>query len=318
VAAPAPIDPIGTVHVTVEHLARLEGLARGIGLLPRQARRSVLAGRHASRLRGRGLDFDEIRAYVPGDDIRTLDWKVSMRVGKPQIRAYTEERDRPALFVVDQRMTMFFGSRRAMKSVVAAELAALGVWMAFRAGDRVGAVVFDDAQIRRIRPLRSRTRVHEIFGAIAASNGALAATNAAPPDGGGLDRALRTTAALVPHDYLIVVVSDFAGAGDATLALLRQLATHNDVVAALVFDPLGQALPPGGRVVVTGGALQLELDARHGAVREPLEAAFRGRLHDVAELLRRSGVPMMAIETAGETATQLRHQLGRMGAAPTR
>ncbi len=305
-------DGLGTVHVTVAHLARMEGLARGMGLLPRQARRSVLAGRHGSRLRGRGLDFDEIRAYVPGDDVRTLDWKASLRVGTPQIRAYTEERDRPAIFVVDQRMSMFFGSVRAMKSVVAAEVAALGAWMAFRAGDRVGAVVFDDVDVHRIRPLRSRARVHEILGSVAALNGRLSATRAVAPDHGALDRALRAASALAPHDALVCVVGDFAGAGDETLALLRRLAVHNDVVAALVYDPLGQSLPAGQRIVVTGGALQIELDAGEARVRTPLEEAFGGRLRAVGELLRRSGVPMLALDTAGETATQLRHQLGRL------
>jgi uncharacterized protein (DUF58 family) len=304
-------NPVGTVRVTVEHLARLEPAARGMGLLPRQARRSILAGRHASRLRGRGLDFDEIRGYVAGDDVRTIDWKASLRVGKAQIRAYTEERDRPAIFVVDQRMTMFFGSRRAMKSVVAAELAALGAWMVFHAGDRVGAVVLGDDEVRHTRPLRSRARVHEILGLIAGMNGALAADRQPAPDDRGLDRALQATLALVPHDCLVCVVSDFAGMGDETVQLLRRLAAHNDVVAALVFDPLGQSLETGGRIVVTGGALQVELDTRQGSVRTPLESRFRGRLENVGRLLKRSGVPMMALDTAGETAAQLRHQLGR-------
>lgn len=305
----------GTVRVSLEHLTRLEPLARGLRLLPRQARRSILAGRHASRLRGRGLDFDEIRAYAPGDDVRTIDWKASLRVGKPQIRAYTEERDRPAILVVDQRMTMFFGSVRAMKSVVAAEVAALAAWMVFAAGDRIGAVVFDEHEVRRIRPHRSRARVHEILGAIATANGRLSAESTVAPDDGALDRALASTCALVPHDVLILVISDFAGMGEPTVGSLRQLAAHNDVVAALVFDPLGQALPPNGRIVVTSGTRQLEVDNRKTGVREPLEAAFRGRLQHVAELLRRSGVPMMAIDTAGETATQVRRLLGR-GAGP--
>src|SRR5262245_64290983 len=99
-----------------------------------------------------------------------MDWKVTLRTGKPQVRAYTEERDRPAIFVVDQRMGMFFGSVRAMKSVVAAEVAALGAWMVFGAGDRVGAVVFNDGQIVRVSPLRSRTRVQAVLGGIVAMN----------------------------------------------------------------------------------------------------------------------------------------------------
>ena len=114
---------IGTVYVTPAHLARMEHDARCLRATPHRPHHSILAGRHASRLRGRGLNFEEIRAYVPGDDVRHLDWKVSLRVGHAMVRAYTEERDRPALFVVDQRISMFYGTRRAMKSVVAAVVA---------------------------------------------------------------------------------------------------------------------------------------------------------------------------------------------------
>ena len=79
-------------------------------------------------LRGRGFDFEEIRRYLPGDDIRSIDWRVTARTGKPHLRVFTEERDRPVILVVDQRRSMFFGSRRALKSVVAAETAALAAW----------------------------------------------------------------------------------------------------------------------------------------------------------------------------------------------
>ena len=79
-------------------------------------------------MRGRGLNFEEIRDYRPGDDVRSIDWKVTARLQKPHIRVFNEERDRQALLVVDQRLSMFFGSRRAMKSVAAAEAAAIGAW----------------------------------------------------------------------------------------------------------------------------------------------------------------------------------------------
>lgn len=302
---------VGTVRVTVEHLARFEHRARGLAFLPRQPRGSILAGRHASRMRGRGLDFEEIRAYLPGDDPRTLDWRVTLRTGKPQVRAYTEERDRPAIFVVDQRMAMFFGSVRAMKSVVAAEVAALGAWMAFGGGDRVGAVVFDDDRIERVSPLRSRTRVQAVLGAIVAMNRELRADSPARPNDGQLDTALATVLRTTPHDHLVCIVSDFAGAGERTRDYLRHLSAHNDVIAALVFDPMAKKPAAGGRMVVTGGELQVELDLGKGTVREPLAAAFEGRLQQVGELLRESGVPLMAIDTAGDTVEQVRRLLGR-------
>jgi uncharacterized protein (DUF58 family) len=262
-------------------------------------------------MRGRGLNFEEIRDYLPGDDIRNIDWKVTMRLGKPHVRAYTEERDRPALFVVDQRMPMFFGSRRALKSVIAAELAALGAWMVFRAGDRVGAVVFNDSEIRRIRPHRSRSRVQATCSAITGMNQSLRAESSVRPDYAQLDRALEGALRLAQHDHLVCVVSDFAGSGERTQQLLRELSAHNDVIATLVFDPLAKAAHESGRLVVTEGELQIEFDLGERKVREPIESLFSGRLREVAQLLQRSGVPLLTINTADEVVDQVRHLLGR-------
>src|SRR5215467_15627938 len=104
------------VYVSLDDLMRMRLKARGLSFLPRQSPHSVLAGRHASRMRGRGLDFEEIRDYLPGDDIRSFDWKATARAGKPLVRVFTEERDRPTCIVVDQRQSMFFGTRFAFKS----------------------------------------------------------------------------------------------------------------------------------------------------------------------------------------------------------
>ena len=112
------------VYVTLEQLVRLQNRTSGFSFLPRQPVRSLLAGRHASKVRGRGLNFEEIRRYLPGDDIRQIDWKVTARTRQPHTRVYTEERERPVILLVDQRLGMFFGSRRNMKSVTAAEAAA--------------------------------------------------------------------------------------------------------------------------------------------------------------------------------------------------
>ncbi len=301
---------IGSVYVDAAHLAKLEFQARGLSFVAPAPVSSVLSGSHASRLRGRGLNFEEIRAYLPGDDVRHIDWKVSLRLGKPQVRAYTEERDRPLLVVVDQRMSMFFGSRRAFKSVVAAEVAALAVWMGFAAGDRVGGVLFNDSEVVRVRPLRSRSRIKVLFGALSAMNRALHAESEARTDYGQLDAALAGVLQLAGHDYLICIVSDFAGASERTRQLLRQLRAHNDVVAAMVFDPLWQQMPEHRALVVSEGRLQVELRIEQERVRAPLSSLFGGRTAEVAELLRSSGVPLMALSTAEPTIEQMRRMFG--------
>ncbi|BCA54625.1 hypothetical protein W02_17650 [Nitrospira sp. KM1] len=299
------------VYVSPADLMALEFKATGLTLLPRRKSRSVLAGRHASRMRGRGLNFEEIRNYLPGDDIRTIDWKITLRLGKPQVRTYTEERDRPALFVVDQRMPMFFGSRRSLKSVTAAELGALGAWMVLKAGDRVGGVVFNDNEIRPIRPHRSRSRVQVLCQAIATMNQVLRPDSSVRANYEQLDRALETALGIAHHDHLVCIVSDFAGAGERTQQLLRQLRAHNDVIAGLVFDPLVQAAPQSGRLVVTEGNLQVEVNLGDRTVQAPIASFFSGRLRDVTELLQRSTVPLFPITTAEEVVDQVRHLLGR-------
>ncbi len=305
-AAPSP-----EVQVRIADLMALEPAARGLGFFSRQPVHSILAGQHGSRLRGRGLDFEELRRYLPGDDLRQLDWRASQRLGKPYVRTYSEERDRPVLVVVDQRMGMYFGSVRSFKSVAAARVAALSAWMAYLAGDRVGGLVFSDGGIDRVRPLRSRERIQALFAAIARRSLSMGADQPDVDASGRLNEALQGALAHAPHDCLVCLISDFAGADATTLRLLRTLAAHNDVIATLVYDPLALRIPLSGRLVVTQGELQVEVAADRKQVREPLSDFFSGRLRDVAELLHRSRVPLLSIDTADDTVAQLRRELGR-------
>jgi uncharacterized protein (DUF58 family) len=301
----------GLVYVSLAQLMALQFQARGLSFVARQPQGSLLAGNHASRLRGRGLNFDELRRYQPGDDLRHLDWRASLRTGKPVVRTFTEERDRPALIVVDQRMSMFFGSVRSFKSAVAAELGALAAWMVFDAGDRVGGLVFNDARIDSVAPLRSRKRVEALCSRIAQQNAELKASNADHEGANQLDRVLQQCLAVAGHDHLICLVSDFAGAGPRTLQLLQQLSAHNDVVALLVYDPLALNVPSSGQLLITQGQLQVELAVSQRKVRQPLGDFLGGRLKDVASLLRRSQVPLLMISTALPAAEQLRNELGK-------
>ncbi len=301
----------GFVYVSLAQLMALQFQARDLSFVARQPQGSILAGNHASRLRGRGLNFDELRRYQPGDDLRHLDWRASLRTGKPVVRTFTEERDRPALIVVDQRMSMFFGSVRSFKSAVAAELGALAAWMVFNAGDRVGGLVFNDQRIDSVAPLRSRKRVEALCSRIVQQNAALTASNPDHEDDGQLDKVLQQCLAVAGHDHLICLVSDFAGAGPRTLQLMQQLSAHNDVIALQVYDPLALNVPSRGQLRVTQGQLQVELAVNQRKVRQPLGDFLGGRLKDIANLLRRSQVPLLMISTALPAADQLRSELGK-------
>ncbi len=307
-AAPgATSDP--RIRVDVAHLRGLAGQAKTLNFLPRQPARSVLNGRRASRMRGRGLNFEELRGYLPGDDVRSIDWKVTARTGEPHVRVYTEERDRPALIVVDQRMSMFFGSRLNMKSVTAAEAAALAAFRVLDQGDRVGGIVFGDEVIAEIRPRRSHRAVDLLVSAIADAN-ALLHAEAPAVEPMPLNRPLESVARIARRDHLVLVISDFDGIDDRTKTLLGGLARHNDVLLCLVTDPMAHQIPENLRLVVSDGTLQADLDTGAGQVRRALAEMSSGRLADVLALGRKLGVPVLPLDAGEETVPQIRRLMG--------
>jgi uncharacterized protein (DUF58 family) len=311
-------EPAPGVYATLDDLVRLRHRAAGFSFLPRQPVQSLLAGRHASKLRGRGLDFEEIRRYLPGDDIRQIDWKVTARTRKPHARIYTEERERPVILVVDQRLGMFFGSRRSLKSVTAAEAAALAAWRTVAVKDRVGAVVFNDAETREVRPQRTRSTVLRILRSVVDLNHALRADAAVRPNPGMLNEALRRARRLAPHDCLVVLVSDGDGGDEETRRLVTEVARHNDVLVMFVFDPLEGDLPQAGRLVVSDGTRQLEIDTDSAALRTGLRADFDRRRADARRFLLTREVPVLPLSTDEPAVDQLARALGRRprGAKP--
>ncbi|WP_407529960.1 DUF58 domain-containing protein [Methylobacterium oryzisoli] len=298
-------------HVGLDALLRLKHRAKGFSFLPRQPVHSLLSGRHASRLRGRGLNFEELRHYVPGDDTRAIDWPATARLGAPQVRVYSEERDRPVLLLVDQRTTMFFGSRRAMKSVVAAEVAALAAWRVTSLGDRVGTIVFGDADMTEVRPKGREIGAVRVIAEVARRNGLLGAGAASPGADGQLNEALRRAARVATHDWLVCLVTDAAGEDAETARLVTGLTAHNDVLAVHVHDPLELELPDVGSAVFSSGEAQVEVDSSSGRLRSRYadeRAAWRERL---SALSRRRAIPVLPVSTAEDVATQLQALIGR-------
>ena len=303
-----PLD--AGVYVDLEQLIALEQKGRKVSLLPRQPVHSLLSGRYASRMRGRGLNFEEIRDYRSGDDVRSIDWKVTARLQSPHVRVFNEERERQGLLVVDQRLSMFFGTRRAMKSVTAAEIAAVVAWRILSVGDRVGGIVFNDRSIEEVRPQRSRRIVLQYLTKLAEQNQALGVGRGITRDATMLNRALDRIRRVAPHDATVVIFSDFDGADETTRHAIAALAAHNTVIAVLIHDPSQSELPAAGRMTVTDGELQIALDVAHGSTRQNILDMSKIRLRNVLEWTRDFGVPVLPLSTAEEPVNQLHHLLG--------
>jgi uncharacterized protein (DUF58 family) len=299
------------VAISLERLVQLRGEARGFSFLPRQPVSSLLAGRHASRLRGRGLDFEELRRYHPGDDIRTMDWKATARLRSPHVRVYSEERERPVLLVTDQRRPMFFGSRRAMKSVVAAEISALGAWRALGAGDRVGGIVFNEHEIVDLVPHRSQTRVLRFLHEIVRFNRMLVegVGDVAAEGTVTLNTALEAALRRAGHDCLVVLISDLDGADSQTERLATLIAAHNDMLVVGVYDPLGASLTgrPGMKARDRGAEFEIPSGPSFAA---SFQEAFATRLEQWTTIFRGLRVPVLPMSTATPPAEQLRELFG--------
>ncbi|MBT8049094.1 MAG: DUF58 domain-containing protein [Xanthomonadales bacterium] len=309
---PGPAGQTG-VYASLDELMRLRYRASGFSFLPRQPIHSILSGRHASRLRGRGLNFEELRNYLPGDDVRNIDWKVTARTREPYIRVYTEEKDRTVWLLIDQRLSMFFGSKKKMKSVVAAEATALAAWRVLSQGDRVGAIIFDDTELDVIPPHRSEERVAQILKRLVKKNHALNAGVDTEPGPHMLNRALKRVAALARHDCLVCLIGDGTGIDRDTQKYVTRLTEHNDVISVFVYDPLEQAMPEAGRLFFSDGISELEFNTQRRSLRQSYSDDFQKRTERMEATSRRHAIPLLPVHTAAPVLEQVREVLGRHG-----
>lgn len=307
----SPPLPKGVV-VTLPELIKLKYFTSGFSLLPKQPVKSLLAGKYGSKLRGRGLNFEEIRQYRPGDDIRNMDWKVTARTGKPHTRVYTEERDRPVIAIVDQRLSMFFGSQVNMKSVTAAQIAAISLWKAMQDHDRVGAYVFNDTEVKTIRPHRSQKNMTTILSHLVGFNQQLATD--APRSGTAemLNKVLEMVLRQKSHDYLYVVISDFWGVTSDSYRFVKQIAKNNDLLLFLTHDPIAKKMSDSGIVKITDGSGKMvEVDSSYERIQQQFPKVLEGRMNELIKELSLFGVPTLPFNTVDNVAEQLRNLLGK-------
>ncbi len=165
------------VYVSMDELVALRAEDLELDIRGRKKALAAMAGLHQSTVRGRGIDFDEVRIYQPGDDVRNIDWRVTARTGRTHTKLFREERERPVYLVVDQRQSMFFGSQNAFKSVVAARVAASFAWATRSQGDRVGGFLFNDNEVQQLRPRDGKRGIQNLFRVLLQYNQALDARN---------------------------------------------------------------------------------------------------------------------------------------------
>ncbi|HRQ63781.1 MAG TPA: DUF58 domain-containing protein [Xanthomonadaceae bacterium] len=265
--------------------------------------RAPVTGMHGSRFRGRGVDYQESRAYAPGDDIRNMDWRLTARSGRPFTKLFEEERERPVLLMLDTNPCMRFGTRIRFKSVQAAQLGALLAWHTVEAGDRIGFLAFGSDR-SDLRPRGGRPGALRSLRALADSS---APAQSLPEESlsQGLDRARR----IARPGTRIVLLTDGASWDARSEGLIARLRQHCDFALCLISDTLERTPPPPGLYRLGDGEHQVELDLGRAAVRENWLAHFSGIHQRVVDVAARCGVPWVDVDAAEDPVTPLRRLL---------
>jgi len=293
--------------ITLEQLFDQRHVARSLELDYQSRSRLGMSGSHISKHKGRGVDFEEFRAYQPGDDIRQIDWRVTARTGRPFTKVFREERERPVIIGCDQSHNMFFGSQVAFKSVVAAEAAAIICWTTVDNGDRVGGVVFSDTQQELVKPRRSKRSALRFLDTLARYNQDLVQHHTDDQVAGEnyLQQALEQIYRITRPGSNVYLISDFQGFNERCRQYLHQLAIHNSVTCIFIYDALEENLPIPGVYSITDGNQRSTINTYRKSIRSLYHDQFSDRVELLVGEFNKMKVPLIAVRTDQVVLDQL-------------
>ncbi|BDD11621.1 hypothetical protein FUAX_40530 (plasmid) [Fulvitalea axinellae] len=293
------------VYTSLESLLSMEHLAMGFSFLAKKQKvKSILGGKHASKLRGRGMDYEESRNYVPGDDIRNIDWKVTARTQRTHTKVFSEEKEKPALIIVDQSQSMFFGSQFKTKATVAAEVAALAAFRVAREGDRVGGAVFSNDKMELLPPKRDRRNTLRFLEKIVSYNHQLDIEGDLTFEKQIHESIIRVNN-LVTHDFLVIIISDFIHYSEEMIKTLRIMNRKNDVILARISDPMDCTLP-SEEITLGEGSRQILAKGNNKSLREKFKTGYEKNLHAFEALMHQYRIPLIQLDTLGDVDKQLK------------
>ncbi|MEJ2609198.1 MAG: DUF58 domain-containing protein [Candidatus Thiodiazotropha sp.] len=286
-----------SLYPHIDDLLELRHQAHTLGLASRHRVNSSFSGLYASVFRGTGLDFEEVREYHEGDDIRNMEWNITARTNTPHLKIFHEERERSVVLCIDRGPHMSFGTRGTFKSIQAAKAAALLGWAASKLNDRVGGMLFGDNQqgLQYFQPTKGRRALWRLLHALTNEG----STN--QPHQDCLTEALQRADKGTATGSLIFVIADLNREIMGLQQTLGRLCQRHTVVLLPVDDPADRELPDMGRVTFVGpDGNAIEIDTRDKASRERYSQTWHKRRQELTNLANRLGIPLMPIATNEE------------------
>ncbi|MDH4019502.1 MAG: DUF58 domain-containing protein [Xanthomonadales bacterium] len=300
------------IHLSAPELIALKPRCNALSLPMHSPAASSLAGAYRSRFRGRGVDYVESRHYLPGDDIRNMDWRVTARTGKAHTKIFQEERERPVLVVVDASPSLYFGTRTRLKSVAAGQLAAAVAWAAVRRGDRIGAFLFTSDDHRELRPTGGRRGAMRVIQGLVDWLNPETAQQGQKPLSVSLERVRHA----VRPGSLVLIISDFFNLDEQCHRHLSRLRQHNDVIGCQVMDPAEEFLP-AGRFPISDGDNSAMLDTHQEQSRRQFDRMSSEHGEIPRRMFHRHKCGWMVLKTSDDPVEvlgrELRLLVGRRG-----
>lgn len=298
---------------SLHDMVKLRYGARELTGFPKIQARQMLAGGHKSRFRGRGMDFDQVRIYQPGDDVRSIDWRVTARTQIPHTKIFSEERERPILVISDLRNPMFFGSQR-LKSVVACEISAALAWAGLAANDRAGGLIFGQQQQMDVKPRRSHHAVLQLIHGLQDYSAKL--LNLQDSDKSDVDRyslaeMLEEARRFVLPGSTVFIVSDFHDLTADCERHLFELARRGNLNFCHVYDTIEKQLPPPSLYAVSDGLHQTLLDTNNAQLRERFQQGFLDRSMYLRKMSEKLSAGLLPFSTDDNVINVLRRAYGK-------
>ncbi len=296
------------VSVSLKTLINLAKLSTSINLHHAQ-NRSRQSGGYVSRFKGRGMEFDEARLYQPGDDIRSIDWRVTARTGKTHTKVFREERERPVFISLDNRLTMHFATRGVFKSVLSAKLAGLLAWAAEYHGDRIGGQIFSEQECQELKPQNGRHAVLRFLSAIVGKSDSSSVINELTTKSTATITLEQVLARLTQHarpGSLVYIISDFRGINDQAETHIAKLSEHCEVVLIFIYDPLESNLPPKGRYRFTDNVRDIVIDTNDQQQLLSYQQRFDQRKQGLELLAKKRGLKFIECSTSEDPLQCLR------------
>ena len=265
-------------------------------------------GAYLSSFKGRGMEFDESRMYLPGDDIRSMDWKVTARTNQPHTKVFREERERPVLLWLDLNPSMFFATRGAFKSVVATKAASLLAWSTVSSNDRLGALIFSGEQHTEMRPKRGKAAALDFIRRSCAHPAWEHAPKPQQPR--NMNLAASRLRKVVKPGSLIFLISDFREMDEQARSHIINLSRHNNLVLLHIYDPFEATLPTSGNYKVSDGINDVSLNTANKKLRSTYQSRFAEHQESLKKLCRQHRIHWIPVSTEDDVLESLQKGLG--------